>query len=432
MKDMKKHVSVVGLLRIIRRQFCKVPDSGKHAIKSVDCLMSGLAIFMLKAPSLLDFDEQRKDPKVCHNLRTLFEVDQTPCDTYLRERLDEVAPRFLRQAFKRVFAAFQRSKALEPFLYYDDSYLLSVDGTGYFESDKVQCSSCCVKEHRDGRKSYYHQAVGAVIVHPDIKVVIPLAPEPIIREDGSSKNSCERNASKRLLEDLKREHPHLRVIVVEDGLSSNAPHINLLRSLGMHFILGAKSSDHQYLFEFINAVKTEGLEEKTADGTIHRYRWFVNVPLNDANEHCEVNFLEYWETQKNGKTLHFSWVTDLPLNPLTVRIVMRGGRSRWRIENETFNTLKNQGYHFEHNFGHGYKYLSTVFAYLMFLAFLVDQIQQQCCDFFGKALKKMKRKRYLWNLMRSLFVTHLIESWQSFYEAITYGRYGGTIGTDTS
>jgi hypothetical protein len=60
--------------------------------------------------------------------------------------------------------------------------------------------------------------------------------------------------------------------------------------------------------------------------------------------------------------------------------IMRVGRARWRIENETFNTLKNQGYHFEHNFGHGYKNLSVVFAVLMMLAFLVDQVQQIATD----------------------------------------------------
>ena len=58
---------------------------------------------------------------------------------------------------------------------------------------------------------------------------------------------------------------------------------------------------------------------------------------------------------------------------------MRGGRARWKIENETFNTLKNLGYNFEHNYGHGKKYLSTVFGLLMMLAFLLDQIQELCC-----------------------------------------------------
>ncbi len=49
--------------------------------------------------------------------------------------------------------------------------------------------------------------------------------------------------------------------------------------------------------------------------------------------------------------------------------VMRGGRGRWKIENETFNTLKNQGYQLEHNYGHGQKHLATVFGLLMMLPF---------------------------------------------------------------
>ena len=82
---------------------------------------------------------------------------------------------------------------------------------------------------------------------------------------------------------------------------------------------------------------------------------------------------------------------------------MRGGRARWRIENETFNTLKNQGYHFEHNFGHGYKYLSVVFAMLMMLAFLVDQVQQIASKLFNAAWKKLGTKRSLWESIRALF-----------------------------
>jgi hypothetical protein len=410
MKEMKKHVSVKGLLRIIRRQFCKVPENVncRNGISLVDCLMSGLAIFMLKSPSLLDFDEKRKDPIACHNLKTLYGVEDTPCDTYLRERLDEVVPKLLRKAFTRLFTALQRSKVLERYEYYDGRYLLSIDGTGHFYSDKIQCSSCCVKNHRDGTKSYYHQTLGAVVVHPKQKEVIPLVPEPITKGDGTTKNDCERNACKRLLQDIKREHPHLKLIVVEDGLSSNAPHIKLLKELDMRFILGAKPDDHKYLFEFVKAVKCKELEEKTPDGKIHRYRWVENIPLNDANYNCEVNFLEYWEISKDGKEQHLTWVTDIPLIPSTVGVVMQGGRSRWKIENETFNTLKNQGYHYEHNFGHGHKHLHTVFAYLMFLAFLVDQIQQLGCEFFNRALAKMKRKKYLWEKMRNLFTTYYI------------------------
>ncbi len=65
--------------------------------------------------------------------------------------------------------------------------------------------------------------------------VIPLAPEPIVKGDGQTKNDCERNAAKRLLSDLRREHPHLKVLIVEDALASNYPHLSLLDSLNMQY-----------------------------------------------------------------------------------------------------------------------------------------------------------------------------------------------------
>ena len=103
------------------------------------------------------------------------------------------------------------------------------DGTGYFSSSRVHCKNCCEKHHKDGRVTYYHQMLGAVVVHPEQREVFPLAPEPIVKGDGATKNDCERNAAKRLLGDVRREHPHLKLIVVEDGLASNGPHIQLLK-----------------------------------------------------------------------------------------------------------------------------------------------------------------------------------------------------------
>lgn len=100
---------------------------------------------------------------------------------------------------------------------------------------------------------------------------------------------------------------------------------------------------------------------------------------------------------------------------------MRAGRARWKIENETFNTLKNQGYHFEHNFGHGYQHLSTVFAYLMMLAFLIDQIQQRCCPLFQQALEKAGRKKYFWERLRALFMSYLLPDWERLYQVLAYG-----------
>ena len=116
-----------------------------------------------------------------------------------------------------------------------------------------------------------------------------------------------------------------------------------------------------------------------------------------------------------------SWITALRLNKGTVYQIMRGGRARWRIENETFNTLKNQGYHFEHNYGHGYRHLSVVFAMLMMLAFLVDQVQPLCCPLFQAVWAKLGSKRRLWEKMRALFYHYALVSMRPLFEALFYG-----------
>ena len=262
----------------------------------------------------------------------------------------------------------------------------------------------------------------AAIVHPDIKIVLPLAPEPIIKSDGAAKNDCERNASRRLYADARREHPHLGFIVVEDSLASNVPHLTDLQTQGMKYIVGVKPGDHKYLFDFVNQSQCSEHTHTTDNGTVHRYRYINRVPLNKSHPDFMVNFIEYWETDKKGNTQHFSWATDITITDENAYKVMKGGRSNWRIENNTFNTLKNQGYHFSHNFGHGYQNLCTVFGMLMMLAFFVDQAQELYCHLFKKARAKFKSRTSLWDKIRGMFSELFIKSWDDLFNGIAYGH----------
>ena len=258
---------------------------------------------------------------------------------------------------------------------------------------------------------------GASLVHPDQKVVIPLAPEPILKGDGATKNDCERNASKRLLQDLRREHPHLKVLIVEDALASNYPHLSLLDSLAMDYIVGIKPGDHRFLFDWINDLPGQQYTITDDKETRHDFHFYEDVPLNDASHEYRVNVLSYTETDKKGRQKRFSWVTRLPLSMDNVYEVMRAGRSRWRIENETFNTLKNQGYHFEHNYGHGDENLCSVMSMLMMLAFLIDQGQQLCCKSYQKARNHVGTFAGLFEFVRVLIKQFV---WKSFYQLWNY------------
>ena len=115
-----------------------------------------------------------------------------------------------------------------------------------------------------------------------------------------------------------------------------------------------------------------------------------------------------------------------------VHELSRGGRARWKIENETFNTLKNQGYNFEHNFGHGYKHLCHVFGILLFLAFFIDQLQQRCCGLFQAAVKKASSKTRFWRRQQSIFTELYIASWEDLFLWMVDRSRGKVTMMDTS
>lgn len=427
---MRFHLNADALFARIREDFARVPDhrAGNCKIPLVDVLMSGFAMFSLKDPSLLAFDGRRQENPA--SLHTVYGVGQIPCDSQMRQILDPVSLDDLRRPFRSVIAQLQRGKAMGKMTWLDGHYLLALDGTGIFSSEKICSDSCMKKNKRNGQVEYYQQMLGGVFVHPDQKVVIPTCPEMIVQQDGATKGDCERNAAKRYLEDFRREHPHFKVIVTEDSLSSNVPHIEELMRHDLRYILGVKKGDHAFLFEHIaGAIQRSEMTEFTIAESMrpnvqHRFRFLNSVPLNKCSQHkMQVNFLEYWETDDAGNTKqHFTWVTDLLITTENVYAIMRGGRARWRIENETFNTLKNQGYNLEHNYGLGEKHLSSVFAHLMMLAFLVDQVQQMRCPLFLAARAKYTSKKLLWEYIRSCFHTFIAPSMEAILRWIIYGR----------
>jgi hypothetical protein len=151
------------------------------------------------------------------------------------------------------------------------------------------------------------------------------------------------------------------------------------------------------------------------------YESINNVPLNKSNPDLLVNVLEYHQIDQNEKITKFCWVTDIEITDDNVVKLMRAGRARWKIENETFNTLKNQGYNLGHNYGLGKKNLSGIFTILMMLAFLVDQAQQLGCWLFQAALDKRGSKSGLWQRIRAAFDIFEVDSMETILRHIAHG-----------
>lgn len=416
--------------------------------------MSSFAVFALKSPSLLQFENQFKEEKIkLHNLNSLFKIDRVPSDTHLRDVLETVEYIQYRPIFQRLFSYIQRSKTLEQFEFMkingQSYYLLATDGSGYFRSEKLVCDCCMVEEHFDENNKmtlkFGHNILAGSIVHPDLKQVIPMCPEPIMRLDGSSKNDSEQTAFRRFLADFKREHPKLKIIFLLDALYANGPIIKLLREYGYEFLIAVKETK-SLLFMNVKKGETTGETQfhervfesgqKVIKTTKMNYRFANNVRLHQDKESPFINFVQVKEVTewigKKGKQerleRNFTFITDIPVTKNNIVQLAQGGRTRWKIENETFNTLKNRGYNLEHNYGHGEKNLTHNFIMSMFLAFFVDQIQENSCYTFKKLVEKVKQKSYLWMKFEGAFTFIEFTNWDQFYYRLYYGVMPPTSG----
>jgi hypothetical protein len=309
----RKYLGADALFRLLHEHFACIADAGADAVEIPldDALMAAFAMFSLTAPSLLSFDKQRAEG----NLQTIYGIDRVPCDTRRRERLDPVAPESLRHAFKLVFRQLQRGQALAPLVCLAGHSLVALAGTEYCSSKTIHWAACLHKEHGNGSITSLHQMLGAAIIQPDCRAVMPRMPEPMGKQDGTQTNDGERHAAQRFITKLRQAHPHLPCISTEDALRANAPHIETLHDYGCQYILGGKEGAHAYWFTQVQAAAEAGRvtyyeRHDRAAEVVHAFRFVHDMPLNRSRGAVRVNCLEYWERGPQ-QVQPFSWVTDL-------------------------------------------------------------------------------------------------------------------------
>jgi len=424
-QQLQQELTFDELMRCLDTHFQEFPDhrASNTRYRLPEVLKSAFAMFSLKSPSLLDFQKQTHPEQ--SNLRAIYRLQGAiPCDNQMRGILDPLDPTPLRALYAALFHRLRRAGVVRQYQYWHNFVIVSVDGVEHFSSTTVHCAGCTTRTHRNGIVSYHHAALVAVMLHPGYREVFPLEFEPIVCQDGAQKNDCERNANKRLGAALSERYSDLPILLVEDALHANAPHLRQITSYGWRYVVNIKPDSHTSLFKQFAGRQASGqvteLRRTDSAGVQHYFAWTNGLCLGESAVDVRVNVLWYEQIQPDGTLTRWTWITNWPLTQRTVEKVMRAGRGRWKIENETFNTLKNQGYHFTHNYGHGEQYLATVLASLMILAFLVDQIQQRCCQVFRQVWTGLGTKSKLWEMVRSLFRTQLFPSMTTLYRSLGY------------
>ena len=325
--------------------------------------------------------------------------------------LDPVEPSYLRAPFWEIYERLQTGGHLEAYKSVGGTLLCSFDGTRYFASQRISCPNCTVHVHQE--QGYYsHMVLAAVLVAPGKKHVIVLDPEFITPQDGHDKQDCEQQAIKRWMKRNTGRFPSWGVTILTDDLHSHQPLCELLLEHKLHFIMTCKTESHQALYQEIelltrveDAVQT--MTVRRWNGRYHErweYRWVDQVPIRAGAKALRVNWCEITIVREDtGKQLyHNAWITSHELTRETVPEVAAAGRAHWKVENENFNVLKNHGYNFEHNYGHGKQHLSTVLLSLLLLAFLFHTVLHLSCPKYQAIRQKLGPRRTFFNDLRAL------------------------------
>lgn len=382
----------------------------------------------MQSPSFLDHQTVLQESLGNNNAQGLFGVHQIPSDNQIRNLLDAVPADTLRPLYRDLFKGLQQTGKVKDFAVLDGTTLVALDGTEYFNSQKIHCECCSTKSLKNGKTQYSHSAVTPVVVSPHQDAVIPLAPEFIQPQDGAAKQDYELAATKRWLASESHYLP-VNTTILGDDLYCKQPFCQQLQQQGRHFILVCKPDSHKTLYEWVDDFQRLGhviiLEKRRWTGKQHlieRYRFVNQVPLRDTDDALMVNWCEIEIIDAQGAiTYRNAFATDYTLNKNNVEDIVKAGRTRWKIENENNNTLKTKGYNFSHNFGHGKKHLSALLASLIILAFLVHTILgwfDKCYQLLRKALS---RRKTFFDDVRGLTRYLYFDSWQSLMEFMLRG-----------
>lgn len=417
------------LIQLFRQQFEQLPDhrKGNNATYQIsDAVLGAFAVFFTQSPSFLAYQRQMKRTKGRSNAESLFQIEQIPSDPQIRNLLDPIEAQAVYPLFRKVLATLEQADHLDAFRFLDGRLLISLDGTQFFSSQKIQCASCShrtITNKTTGEEItiYFHDVIIPVLVTPESNRVLTLEPEFITPQDGHDKQDCEQVAAKRWIDRNAHQFTGSKATVLGDDLYCTQPFCELLLKHGFDFILTCKPDSHSTLYEWVDFTGPEELTIRHWNGRfgeLHTYRYVQHVPLRRGDDALYVDWCELTITRESdGRVLYRNaFATSHSVTQETVEPIIQAGRARWKCENESHNVLKTKGYHLEHNFGHGKQNLASVLLTLNLLAFLLHTVLHMVSYKYLLLRKELATRQTFFQDIRALTRYLSFDSWEALLD----------------
>ena len=391
-----------------------------------DIGLAAFSVFFTQSPSFLAHQRQLASGHTQSNCQTLFGISRIPTDNHIRAMLDPVTPDHLLPVFAEVVAELQRCDGWKAFQRLGEHVLIALDGTQYHRSSKVHCPNCSTRRRAKQPTEYFHTLLCATLVAPGQAQAVPLEPEFITPQDGHDKQDCESRAVRRWLARHGPRYAQLKPIYLGDDLYACQPVCEAVRAADGHFLFVCKPESHQTIQDYLTGIELPEHVERVKRGKArltHRYRWLCDVPLRGDDKAMAVNWLAIEIVNQAGKvTYRNSFITNLPVDTSNVAELAACGRARWKIENESFNVLKTQGYHLEHNFGHGQAHLASVLATLNLLAFAIHTVCDLAAALWRHARQRLGPRMRFFHNLQALTTYLVFPSWAALLETLAFAR----------
>jgi hypothetical protein len=387
-----------------------------------DIGLAAFSVFFLQSPSFLGHQRALAEGHGQSNCQTLLGMAAIPSDNHIRQMLDGSSPAAFDRLFIKGVESIAAADGLSAFQRLDSRLLIALDGTEHFCSRKIGCPQCSTRRRSDGGVEYFHSFLGASVVAPGHTQVLPLPAEFITPQDGTEKQDCERAAAKRWLARYGAGITCFRPVYLGDDLYACQPIVCVIQESGGNFILTCKPGSHQTITEYLTGVDFQEHRQTGRQGSkriTHVYRWLTEVPLRGTADAVPVTWFSVEILNGSGKRTYYnSFITDLPVTADSVAELAACGCARWKIENETFNVLKTNGYNLEHNFGHGKQTLSNLLVSLNLLAFAFHTVANLCVLAWRTAVATRGAKYRFFEHLRTITAYIVFPNWHSLLTAI--------------
>ncbi len=429
---MSANLSQTQLNRILAATYQDLPEHrrGQNCVyRLADAAWAAFLVFFSQARSFLERRRDAGRPNGRANAASLFGAGPTPTDPQIRNLLDPLLPSDFYRPFHTILQRLKAGGYLQAYRTFANNLLIGLDGVRYFSSHTLHCPECSVTQH-DDQVTYSHAAILPVLVAPGNPQVISLELEFITPQDGAAKQDCEQNAIKRWIERNAHCFQPFPVTILTDDLHCHQPTCALLRQQGLNFIMTCKPDSHTTLYQEVELLEKIGavthLTFRHWNGQHYEYwqcRYVNHVPLRTGPDALTVNFCEV--TIRHAPTAapvyHNGFTTNHVITDDTLKPIIQAGRARWKTENENHNTLKNHGYHLEHNYGHGQHHLASVLIVLNVLAFLCHTVMDLTSEKYRRLRAELGARMTFFDDIRTLMRYLPFMSWDDLLDFMLMG-----------